>query len=61
MASATLKASKDARLNALKNKHQALSSRVHEAQRSPGIPDNMIQLLKKQKMMVKEQIERIRA
>lgn len=61
MASATLKASQDARLNALRNKHEALSSKVHEAQRSPGMPDDMIQLLKKQKLMVKEKIERIRA
>ena len=61
MASASLKASQDARLNALKSKHEALSSKVLEAQRSPGIPDDMIQLLKKQKMMVKEQIQGIRA
>lgn len=61
MASATLKSSQDARLNALKSKHETLSSKVHAAQRSPGVPDDMIQLLKKQKLMIKEQIERIRA
>ena len=61
MASATLNSSQDARLHALKSKHEALSTRVSEAQRSPGMPDDMIQLLKKQKLMIKEQIEGIRA
>ena len=60
MASATLIAAQQSRLQALRNKHANLSSRVKEAQSSPGIPDDVIKLLKKQKLMIKEQIEGIR-
>jgi len=60
MASATLQASQNSRLKALKDKHQSLSNRVKQAQNSPSIPDDMISLLKKQKLMIKEQIEGIR-
>ena len=61
MATATLHDTQQTRLESLRNKHTALSNRVKEAQTSPSIPDDVIQLLKKQKLMVKEQIERIRA
>ena len=60
MATATLQPSQNSRLEALRSKHANLSNRVKEAQSSPGIPDDMIQLLKKQKLMIKEQIEGIR-
>ena len=60
MATATLQPSQKSRLEALRSKHANLSTRVKEAQSSPGIPDDMIQLLKKQKLMIKEQIEGIR-
>lgn len=60
MTVATLQASQNTRLEALRSKHTLLSNRVKEAQRSPGIPDDVIKLLKKQKLMIKEQIEGIR-
>jgi len=61
MALAALDTASASRLQALKDKHTKLSSRVKKAQQSPSIPDDMIQLLKKQKLMIKEQIEGIRA
>jgi len=61
MASATLKSAQETRINALKEKHMSLSNSVAQAQRSPSIPDEVIKLLKKQKLMVKEEIARIRA
>lgn len=61
MASAVLKTSQNSRLKALQDKHAALSNSVKQAQISLGTPDDTIQLLKKQKLMVKEQIEGIRA
>jgi len=61
MAIATLHSSQNSRLQSLRSKHENLSNRVKEAQSSPSIPDDMIQLLKKQKLMIKEQIEGIRA
>ena len=60
MATATLQATQETRLQALRSKHEHLSNRVKEAQRSPGMPDDVIQLLKKQKLALKEQIEGIR-
>lgn len=51
----------DLRLELLKNKHADLSDRVKKAQRSLGMPDDAIQAMKKQKLMLKEQIEEIRA
>ena len=61
MATATLNASQKSRIEALRNKHAILSNRVKEAQQNPGIPDDVVKLLKKQKLMLKEQIEGIRA
>ncbi|WP_306155073.1 YdcH family protein [Roseovarius sp. MMSF_3281] len=43
----------------LKKKHQDLSERVEEAQRAPGTSDLEIADLKKQKLRVKEEIERL--
>ena len=43
----------------LKKKHRALSDRVEEAQRSPGISNLEVAELKKQKLRLKEQIERL--
>ncbi len=59
MASSALHTAQESRLKALKTKHADLSGRVKEAQRSPSVPDDMISLLKKQKLMIKEQIEGI--
>lgn len=43
----------------LRRKHEALSRRVEEAQRSPGMDALSISELKKQKLRLKEQIERL--
>lgn len=49
----------NARLKELQRKHHALSAKVEAAQRSPGTPDNEINSLKKQKLMLKDEIERL--
>jgi len=61
MASATLKSAQESRIKSLRDKHVTLSHRVEEAQRSPGTSDEDIRLMKKQKLMVKEEITRISA
>jgi len=43
----------------LKKKHQTLSLQVEEAQRAPGSNDLEIATLKKQKLKLKEEIERL--
>ena len=43
-------------LSELKRKHDALSQRVEEAQRSPGSDDLTVVELKKQKLRLKEEI-----
>lgn len=43
----------------LKKKHHALSEQVEEAQRAPGSNDFEIAELKKQKLRIKEEIERL--
>ncbi len=45
----------------LKKKHEALSQKVEEAQRSPGVADIEIADLKKQKLKLKEEITRLSA
>ncbi|MGB8621343.1 MAG: DUF465 domain-containing protein [Paracoccaceae bacterium] len=46
-------------LQELRRKHQTLSDRVEKAQRHPGIDDLQIAELKKRKLRLKEQIERL--
>jgi len=46
-------------LQELRKKHQHLSTKVEEAQRSPGADDLEITGLKKQKLHIKEEIERL--
>lgn len=46
-------------LQELKRKHQTLSVEVEQAQRAPGTDDLMIASLKKQKLRIKEEIERL--
>lgn len=46
-------------LEELKRKHQSLSDAVEEAQRQPGIDDLEIAKMKKQKLMIKEEITRL--
>ncbi|GAW34583.1 hypothetical protein RA2_01633 [Roseovarius sp. A-2] len=43
----------------LKKKHNALSEKVEEAQRAPGSSTLEIADLKKQKLKIKEEIERL--
>lgn len=45
----------------LRRKHQTLSARVDDAQRSAGTDSLTIASLKKQKLQLKEQIERLTA
>ena len=46
-------------LQELKRKHQTLSEEVEQAQRAPGVDDLAISSLKKQKLRLKEEIERL--
>lgn len=46
-------------IDELKRKHEALSLQVDEAQRAPGTSDLHISDLKKQKLRLKEEIERL--
>lgn len=46
-------------LQELRRKHQALSDRVEEAQRTPGTDPLRIAELKKQKLRLKEEIRRL--
>lgn len=48
-------------LQELKKKHQHLSDAVEDAQRAPGTDNLHIADLKKQKLRIKEEIERISA
>jgi len=50
-----------AHLTELKKKHESLGLEVEQAQRSPGIDDLHIAQLKKQKLRLKEEIERLSA
>lgn len=46
-------------LQELRRKHENLSERVEEAQRSPGVDALAIADLKKQKLRLKEEINRL--
>lgn len=46
-------------LEELKRKHDTLSSKVEVEQRSPGSSDFDISEMKKKKLMIKEEIERL--
>ncbi|HBQ36361.1 MAG TPA: DUF465 domain-containing protein [Rhodobacteraceae bacterium] len=46
-------------LTELRKKHQNLSDRVEQVQRSPGSDDLQIADLKKQKLQLKEEISRL--
>lgn len=46
-------------LQELRKKHQALSEQVEQAQRMPATDGLQIAELKKQKLRIKEQIERL--
>ncbi len=61
MAYSALQARPEARIEALRARHDLLSNRVRDAQNSPGTTDYYLSQLKKQKLKVKEEIEGIRA
>ncbi|MGR3511145.1 MAG: YdcH family protein [Paracoccaceae bacterium] len=46
-------------LQELRKKHEFLSMEVEEAQRSPAFDDLQLSALKKQKLKLKEEIERL--
>ncbi|NIZ08320.1 YdcH family protein [Pseudooceanicola sp. HF7] len=46
-------------LEELKKKHASLSAAVDRAQRSPGMSDLEITAMKKRKLMLKEEINRL--
>ncbi len=46
-------------LQELRKKHQHLSTEVEQAQRCPAFDDLQISALKKQKLKLKEEIERL--
>lgn len=46
-------------LEELKRKHHHLSMEVEEAQRAPGVDGLELATLKKQKLKIKEEIERL--
>ena len=46
-------------LKELRNKHDTLSQEVEQAQRSPAFDDIQITALKRQKLKIKEEIERL--
>ena len=46
-------------LQELKKKHESLSALVEDAQRSPGASDLKISEMKKQKLRLKEEINRL--
>ncbi len=46
-------------LSELKRKHKNLSDQVETAQRAPGVDDLQVAHLKKQKLKLKEEIERL--
>ena len=49
----------NAHLTELKKKHQHLSLEVEQAQRAPGIDGLQVATLKKQKLKLKEEIQRL--
>ncbi|PID36471.1 MAG: DUF465 domain-containing protein [Rhodobacterales bacterium] len=51
----------DAHLEELRKKHEALSLEVEKAQASPGTNDLDIVAMKKEKLRLKEEIERLSA
>lgn len=48
-------------LQELKKKHATLSAKVEEQQRSPATDDLTLRSLKKEKLRLKEEIERLNA
>ncbi len=55
-----LLSAQNSRLEALRQRHSVLSSRIEEAYKSPSTTDFYLRQLKKQKLFLKEEIEGIR-
>ncbi len=55
-----LSSTQSSRLESLKAKHTALSTRVEKIQNRPSSADSYLRQLKKQKLLIKEEIEEIR-
>ncbi len=51
--------SKKGHLEELRRKHEALSEKIEREQRSPGSNDLDVAGMKKQKLMIKEEIEKL--
>ena len=51
----------NAHLDTLKRKHQAMSEAVENAQRAPGVDDLQVASMKKDKLRLKEEINRLSA
>lgn len=54
---ANLSSSQESRLQALKHKHAVLSEKVDEAQQHPSSAEYYLKQLKKQKLVIKEEIQ----
>lgn len=61
MSATTMHASQDAHIKALRHKHATLSQKVDEARNHHSTSDYYLSQLKKEKLLLKEQIEGIRA
>lgn len=61
MPSRVLSSSQPSRLEALRIRHAALNLRLEDAQKAPSTNDFFLRQLKKQKLMLKEEIEGLRA
>lgn len=61
MAKQELVSSQHSRLEALRDRHAALSVRVEQAQKRPATTDFFLRQLKKQKLILKEEMEGLRA
>ena len=55
-----LLSAQQSRIEALRQRHQILSSRIEEAYKSPSTTDFYLRQLKKQKLVLKEEIEELR-
>lgn len=60
MPSRALNASHTSRLQALRKKHTVLSSQIEEELKRPYITDFYLKQLKKQKLLLKDEIENMR-
>lgn len=60
MTDQVLSAAQKSRLEALKSKHMLIDERIEEEQSRPAVADFYLRQLKKQKLILKEQIESLR-